>query len=283
MNTPFDSPLLWFIVVLIGAFAMTGNLDILDIFKGKKRGITSVTHTTKASKLLVVCSGDWHLGSNDCDVEKLKAHLEWLRKTDCKIVLMGDLLEFATGSSIGHGWASQTRNPQEQLDAIYEVLLPVRHKILCVLEGNHERRASQSGLDVAKTLSDRLRVSYAGPSCLIYLRVGKENYTMHVQHGSSGARYLRTKMQALMKTADYIDGVDVFAMGHVHELASAAQKYFVYDKRAKTRKERTRQFVLAGHYLKYGGYSEAKNYAPGKSGSPNIYFNGTRHDIHVST
>lgn len=69
----------------------------------------------------------------------------------------------------------------------------------------------------------------------------------------------------------------------MHELASASQEYFVYDKRSKTRQKRVRLFVLTGHYLRYGGYAEEKNLAPGKSGSPNIIFRGDRHDIHVST
>lgn len=262
---------------------MALDMSFLDIFKGKKVGVETVRYETGANKLLVVPSGDWHIGSGDCDIEKLKAHIRWLNETDCRIILMGDLLEFATSTSVGSGWAMQTQNPQEQIDAIYLLLEPLKNKILLMLTGNHEERARKStGLDPTKILADRLGVTYAGYACMVYVRVGTENYVMHVQHGSSGAMYLRTKMQALMKTADFIDGVDVFCMGHVHELGTAAQEYFVYDKRMKARKKRTRHFVLTGHYLEYGGYAEMKNMAPGKSGSPNITFGGDRHNIHVS-
>lgn len=187
--------------------------DFLDIFKGKRIGVQSVRYETRAEKQLIVCSGDWHLGSNDCDIAKLKAHLQWLHRTDCRIILMGDLMEFSTGDSIGNGWNAQVQNPQSQIDAIVEALMPLRHKILVMLEGNHERRAKRAGLDPTKIMAKMLGVPYGGPACFVYLRVGSQNYTCHFQHGSSGARYLRTKMASLMKTADYIDGVDVFAMG----------------------------------------------------------------------
>lgn len=259
-------------------------MGILDQFKGKATAVRQVSHTTTADKLLLVPIGDVHLGSPTCAIDRFQATLDFVARTDCRVILMGDLMEMATRSSVGSGWAEQTLNPQDQLDALKEVLQPIKGKVLVVLEGNHEKRAYKDvGLNVSKILADYLGVPFGGYSCFVYLRVGKVNYVVHAQHGASGARYLRTKMANLMKTAEHTEA-DVYLMGHVHELATAKKPCRYFDKRAHTTTMRNKYFVLTGSFLEYeGSYAMEANLEPTTLGVANITFSGERHDVHVST
>lgn len=257
--------------------------DFLDVFRGRVEQVKSVRHISKSDKLLLVPFGDIHLGSPQCDINKLTATVQFIQRTDCAVLLMGDLIEFATAHSVGAGWSEQMTNPQKQLDAMVQLLRPIKDKILVCLEGNHEARARKTaGLDVAKIIADQLGVPYGGYSCFVYLQVGKENYTIHAQHGNSGARYLRTKLASAMKTAEHTYA-DVYLYGHTHELAVATQPYRVYDKRMKGIRERKQYFVLTGGFLNYyGGYAEQANLSPTRTGVANITFNGDKWDVHVS-
>lgn len=256
--------------------------DFLKDFRGKVNQVKSVRYTSQSDKLLLVPFGDIHLGSPQCDIDKLIGTVEFIQRADCVVVLMGDMIEFATAGSVGAGWSEQVTNPQKQLDAIVQLLQPIKHKVLVALEGNHEARARKSaGLDVAKIMADQLGVPYGGYSSFVYLQVGKESYTIHAQHGNSGARYLRTKLASAMKTAEHTYA-DVYLYGHTHELAVATQPYRVYDRRMKGVRERKQYFVLTGGFLNYyGGYAEQANLSPTRTGVANIVFSGNRWDVHV--
>lgn len=258
--------------------------DFLKSFSGKQTQVKSVRYAVDDSSLLLVPFGDIHLGANTCEIDKLIATVKFIRDTNCRVVLMGDLLEMATSGSVGSGWAEQRENPQAQIDAMVRLLEPISHKCLVALTGNHEMRAMKAtGVDVSKVIADRLGIPYGGYSTFIYLKVGKENYTVHAQHGNSGARYLRTKLAAAMKTAEHTFA-DVYLYGHTHELASASQIYRVYDRRAKGVRERKQYFVLTGGFLGWtGSYAEMANLSPSRTGVANIRFAGSRWDIHVST
>lgn len=260
-----------------------GKYDFLNPFKGSFNGTKSVRYATKAKRLLLVPLGDIHLGSPQCDINKLIATVEFIERTECVVILMGDLIEFATAGSVGAGWAEQVTNPQVQVDAIVQLLRPITPKVLVSLEGNHEFRSKKTaGLDSAKIIADQLGVPYGGYSTFVYLQVGNESYTIHAQHGNSGARYLRTKLAAAMKTAEHTQA-DVFLYGHTHELAVATQPYRVYDRRMKGIRERKQYFVLTGGFLNYyGGYAEMANLSPTRTGVANITLSGDRWDVHVS-
>lgn len=188
--------------------------DFLNVFRGRIQQVKSVRYQTNADKLLLVPLGDIHLGSPQCDIDKLVATVQFIERTDCVVIGMGDLIEIATSGSVGAGWSEQVANPQFQVDAIVQLLRPIKDKILVSLSGNHELRAQKSaGLDIGKIIADQLGVPYGGYSCFVYLQVGKENYVVHAQHGNSGARYLRTKLAAAMKTAEHTFA-DVFCYGH---------------------------------------------------------------------
>jgi len=71
-------------------------------------------------------------------------------------------------------------------------------------------------------------------------------------------------------------------MGHVHELMNHTTEYFRVDIGNKQIIQDKRHYVLTGHFLKYGGYAQHKNMAPGKSGVAKIRLDNKKKDVHIS-
>ena len=260
------------------------DLTILDQFKGKIKQVKSVRYETDAKKLWFVPLGDVHLGHPTCDVDKFLETINFIKKSDYKVVLMGDLLESANKSSVGAGWVEQTQSPQEQLDTLADLLYPLRDRILLLLTGNHELRVwKDTGIEPSSILARYLGVPYGGYSAFIYFRVGSQNYVCHAQHGSTNGMYTHTKLQAAKRTATHTEA-DLYLYGHTHALVADSEEKRYYDKRAKGVRIKKQYTVLTGGFLSYeGSYAQMKNYNPTRIGVPNVYLGGEHWDIHVST
>jgi predicted phosphodiesterase len=260
------------------------QMGVLDIFKGITTGeVKSVSRDFDADKLLLIPLGDVHLGSPTCNVDKFERTIDFIRRTNCYVILMGDLMEAASKSSVGAGWVEQTVSPQKQLDSLEDALEPIRNKILLVLEGNHEDRIwKDSGIRVMKILAKTLRVPFGGYSAFLKLRVGKNNYIIHAQHGSSNAWYPHTKLTAAMRTAAHTDA-DLYLYGHTHELLSIKVPRRSMSKRDRIVETSEKYFVLTGSFLEYeGSYAQKKNMYPIQTGIANITLSGKHWDIHCS-
>ena len=88
----------------------------------------------------VIFFGDTHWGSPQCDKERARKMIEYCVQKEVYVLLMGDLLEFATRGSVGAGVYEQLMNPHKQFDEAMEMLMPLAQKglILGLLRGNHE-------------------------------------------------------------------------------------------------------------------------------------------------
>ena len=259
------------------------ELDV-SMFKQRKDGVQVVTHTSADVEVKLIPLGDVHLGSPTCNIKKFIETIDYIKKSGSLVILMGDLMEAASRHSVGAGWVEQTGTPQDQLDFFEQILYPIRKQILVVLDGNHEHRIwIQTGIHVSKILAKHLGVPYGGYSCFVKLRVQKQNYILHAQHGSSSAWYPQTKITAAIRTAQHTNA-DVFLYGHTHELMSLALDRREFDIRSRTIKRRKVYFCLTGGFLDYeGSYAQRKNLYPTKSGVAKLKFFGNHWDVHIST
>lgn len=256
---------------------------MLDQFRGRSDGIRVVKHDSDNEEVKLVPLGDVHLGSPQCLVDKFLGTIDYIEQSGSLCVLMGDLAECASKTSVGAGWVEQSLTPQSQLEALAGVLKPIASQILVLLDGNHEFRIwKQSGIKFSKVLADLLGVRYGGYSCFIKLKVGKQNYVIHAQHGSSNAWYPHTKLTAAMRTARHTEA-DVYLYGHTHELLSLKVPYRQLNLRSRVVTRDKRYFVLTGSFLDYeGGYAQRKNMYPTQTGVAKLKFYGDRWDIHIS-
>ncbi len=227
--------------------------------------------------------GDVHVGSKDFDEKKFLDTVEWIRKTpNARVVLMGDMIDAGLRDSIGGGCFDNDIDVESQMEYIVEALKPINKKIWCMYGGNHEERVRmKTSIDVNKLIASQLGISYVGASSFIKAKIGKANYIIYGAHGSSGSSMPTGKLNAVIKLGTFVNA-DLIMMGHVHELMNHTSEYFRVDIGNKQIIKDKKHYVLTGHFLKYGGYAQAKNMLPGKTGVAKIRLNKDKKDIHVS-
>ena len=229
--------------------------------------------------------GDVHLGHPKCQEKDAKDMLEHCLQKNIPVLLMGDLIESGTRESVGSGVYEQLINPQVQMEQMIEWLTPLAEKnlIIGLHQGNHENRiTNMTGIDVSKVMARILKVPYLGYACWNLIKVGKQNYTVYSNHGSSGSRFKHTKMKAVMDLTGWLDA-DCIAMGHVHSVASEAMIKQQVDMRNKTVVEKKCYVVLTGSYISWDGtYAQMKNFPITKLGSPKAKLFADRKEIYFS-
>lgn len=227
--------------------------------------------------------GDIHYGSKFCDEVLAKNNLDMTKERGVYIIGMGDLAETALRDSVGAGIYESTSIVHRQLEVLVEWLEPHKDRILGLLLGNHEKRIyDRVGIDINKMLCSELGVNDLEKGRLILLQVGKQNYSLYVTHGSSGATKSHTKILGCFGLQQYIEA-DLYAMGHVHALDSHCRAVHAIDPDTHKLVEKERVFVLTGHTLNYfGSYAQEKNLVPSRKGNPIVKFYTKEHKIRVS-
>ena len=137
----------------------------------------------KGDSIRVIPIGDIHLGNVNCNVKKLRDTINWIEnKEDTYIIGMGDYIEAINftdprfnPNNIPPQYLSRLGDivikEKEELIKIFE---PVSDRIICLLEGNHERKVYEKyHIDIQREICDSLEVIDASMIgfirfCLLY-------------------------------------------------------------------------------------------------------------------
>ena len=234
----------------------------------------------------VIPFGDIHYGHPTCDVERAQRMVDYCLEKHIYVIGMGDYIEAGLRGSVGDSVYIQTLSPDKQIDFIENMFRPLADAGLLIglHLGNHEGRIKkETSVNLVSRMAKYLGVPYLGYASWSILYVGDQSYTLYSLHGSTGSKYVYTKLKALVDIAHNFDA-DILAMGHVHELAEEAILVQRVDKSRKMVIERKKYLILTGSYLQYDdSYAQEKGYPMGKLGSPKIKLFSEKKDIHVST
>ena len=235
--------------------------------------------------------GDLHYGAPTCQIEFAEEMLDYCVKKHIYVEGMGDYVEMATRVSPGLSLYNQRKVPQDQIDYVTEMLIPVARKglLLGLHTGNHEDRCfSLTGVNIVKNMCKELshyssvKVKYFDYSAFHLLNVGKQKYEMFTAHGSSGSRTPETKLRAVRKYAEYIN-TEIIAIGHMHDLLSSSFDHYRINPTKRIVEFQKVYYVITGSYLAHeGSYAEKKAMIPGQLGSPKGRFLANEHKIFVS-
>jgi len=231
----------------------------------------------------VVFLGDVHLGSPQCDKQRLISMLDYCLANEIYVFLMGDLLEIGTRESVGAGVYEQEFIGQSQYEQMVLWLKPLAEKklLLGTLRGNHEFRCYQMvGVDISKALARELSIPYLGDACWSTLKVDKQLYSIYALHGRSGCRFDGTALLALERiSTSFI--CDLCVMGHAHKtINSIVLMQRVHDGQIK---EHKKHLLITGSFVRYdGGYAQTVGLPISKLGSPKVKLYANKHDLVVS-
>jgi len=229
--------------------------------------------------------GDMHLGSKYFNRELFEQYLNFIAETEnCFTVLLGDQIENATKTSVGLGLFEEDLHLEDQIELVYQLLLPIADKIWGIHEGNHEfRTAALAGFRPLKIVAQRLGVPYLGYQGYHLVKAGEQVYHVFTAHNRGSGRTVPGKVRAA-EDADKIAVCDVYITGHSHIIHHHAKPIFYIDEVSRTVKERLRHYVVCGSFLNYwGSYAEKELLSPAAKGAPLIKFCSNKHEVVVST
>lgn len=244
--------------------------------------------------LEIIPFADLHLGDPLCDINLIREKIEYVKNNENVYCLLnGDILNNTTKTSVGDVYGEQL-TPMEQLQKAIELFEPIKDKILCVTNGNHEARTwKNDGVDLLSLMCSQLNIQdrYAKESALIFLRFGtsscnhKESngsgkvrmvsYTLFVTHGSGGGRKEGGKATRLADMASIVDS-DIYIHSHTHLPMVMKQAFYRTDIRNNNVALVDKLFVNTSATLNYGGYGEAFEFKPSSKDNPHIFLCGTK-------
>ncbi len=241
--------------------------------------------------LFILPLGDIHFDA-DCNVERLLKDVEYIQKNGFYTLLIGDLFDV--------GFFNQVRTMEEKeqtlnsaMRSLKEIFTPIKDKILCVVEGNHDRRISKAtGFDIVEEFTDDLGIPYARGQAVLDLRigqrdpsnprVGKYEYSVAISHGYGGGRTYGAKANKITHWADTWEGIDLFVIGHVHSPMSIPKARYVFDRRTGSVKISEIRSVVLGAYQEEALYAVQSLYPPSARINYLVYLSGNEKKITIS-
>lgn len=230
---------------------------------------------------------DEHIGDEQSDIKRVLQRIEYVKNTpNAYCILNGDIIDNATRTSIGDTY-TQVFNPMEQLEKAVELFEPIKDKILCITQGNHENRTyKKEGINLSCLIATQLGLAdrYTPTSATLFLRFGtdvsrnhhhKIRYTIYVLHGNGGGRKEGAKAIRLADMASIID-TDIYIHSHTHLPMIMKQAFHRVDNVHSKVTFVDKLFVNTASNLTYGGYGEAGAFKPNSTDTPIIYLSGTK-------
>lgn len=216
----------------------------------------------------VIVIADSHIGDRNANVKYLKEIIDMvLREPNTYIIINGDICNMALKNSKSNIY-DDIMGPEEQLEFAYQLLYPVRHKILCMHPGNHDERPErETGIDVIKFLAHKLGIidRYSKFGWFLFLQFGNCKrgrpiiYEAYGYHGSGGCGTSGAKLNKV-KSLRSIVVADLYVMSHVHDVNVNRSPIIVADKASKTLVQRTQHFLTTNSFVEYGGYASKAGY-----------------------
>ena len=194
-------------------------------------------------KLLPI--SDTHLGDPHADEELLRKRIEFIRThDDVYTLLCGDILNNATRGGVSDVYGERY-SPMQAVQHAVDLFEPIKHKILGIVDGNHEARTyKDSGIALGQFIASELGLAdkYCSEAAFIFLRFGQVSlkkfetngsgkrrkvcYTIYFTHGSGGGgKRAGSKLNALEDLAGVIDS-DVYIAGHTHLTGNFKQCFY---------------------------------------------------------
>ncbi len=228
--------------------------------------------------------GDLHIGDMLHDNKRLNELIKEVReKANRYVILNGDIINNAVRKGVSDIYTEEL-NPNEQIDRTVELFKPIKDKILCITEGNHENRSyKESGILIMYQVAQRLDIGdrYSEGAYLLFVAFGKNQgrdnrktvYAIYGKHGSGGGRKVGAKAIRLFEMAEVIDA-DIFIHSHTHVPMVLRKTFFRVDYRNEKATQIEQLFVNTNGFLNYGGYGENFGYHPTSTKYPKIILDG---------
>lgn len=225
------------------------------------------------------------MGDSLSNMKYLLERIKYVAETENAFaVLGGDLMDMAIASSIGDVYA-QEFSPMQQLKECAAIFEPIAPKVLCALNGNHERRQYKTnGIDMTYLMCKQLGIEdkYTPDTGFLFLRFGQNDnanhkrpvcYTLYLTHGAGGGKKEGGKLQRVADLAGIVDA-DIYIHNHTHLPGAFRKRFYRVDTSNSRVNLVEKLFISSAGNLEYGGYGDIAGFSPTSIISPVIYLSG---------
>jgi predicted phosphodiesterase len=222
----------------------------------------NVDCNSKANIFEIVFIGDIHVGHRNAELKIFRNVLNYIQNHESVFWIgMGDYADAIVPQDERRfdfdAVDRRLLTPEEQYNFIYESFKPIADRCLGLLTGNHDDVLREKYYhDWVDELAFRLGVFYGGIASYIRLNFNCSkscrtlNFYLH--HGYYTGRTKSGQINRLESMMASFEA-DVYAMGHVHELAFTTSQTLYYNRSMKE-KEKLKYGILTGGFLR--GYVE---------------------------
>lgn len=219
--------------------------------------------------MYIVAISDLHIGHKSYQEKYLNDVIGFISKNKnrCRIVLLGDLLETATKTSVGAGPYEESFHTQQQLDKAIEIFKPYKDLIDMVIIGNHELRVfKDTSIDLMKNFSQSLGIvdRYVQYDGILNINVGGCMYAAYAAHGSTGGTKESSAINSMLNMRERAFA-HLYMQGHTHKLLSFTRKIYLPTV-GNEAAEMEQLFVNTGSALGDEGYPAMKGLPPSSLG-----------------
>ena len=221
--------------------------------------------------IYIVPIGDIHFGNKYFDPGYLERALQFIDKNRnrCRIVLMGDLLELATKTSVGRSVYDEAYPTQRQFELAVETFLPYADLIDLVIEGNHEERIIRdTSFEIVEEFCHRIGRpdAYGQFEGLVNFRLDSGlTYSLYAHHGATGGTTEASVINALLKQRERALA-HLYFMGHTHKLLSFSRDLTLPAPQNEEPTKIRQTFVNTGTAVGDGGYGTQKGFPTNRIG-----------------
>lgn len=248
-------------------------------------------------ELYIEIFSDLHIGSKKCDYKLIQERIENVKnEEDRYCIIVGDIINNSTKTSVGDVYEEEL-TPMQQVQKAAKLFEPIKHKIIGITSGNHERRSYKTdGIDLTYFLANELGLAdkYDYCACLLFIRFGemrttgaggrhggKMCYTLYMTHGDgNGGRTVGGKMNGLQRRGQIVNA-DIVVTGHTHMPASFRDSFYSINYGNSSVCLHEQLFVNASATLKYEEYAELYGMKPSSTISPVIILDGREKIMNV--
>ena len=227
----------------------------------------------------IIPISDVHYGALEHLEKEWAAFCKFVEQTpNTYVILGGDMVNNNVRTCGFINPYDELVRPREQKHRMVEYLMPIRDKILCAVQGNHEGRSlKDDDIDITYDIMCKLGIEDLYRPHMAFMKVSlgnrKDNtpiqsYTFAVTHGAGGGIYTGATVNRNERFGNVIEGLDCLVVGHTHKGTVSKPSKIVIDRKNSTVTMSHYTVISMVSWLNYGGYALQKMLLPSHVADP---------------
>jgi hypothetical protein len=244
--------------------------DVVEINKpmvvnGEAKHVQVTIPAEQFGNIEILHITDVQFGHQMCRTDRLLEYRDWILAKPNRFTLFGgDMIDAATALSVQSPFEN-LGDPQWQVYNFVQLVIPMRHRIIGYVGGNHERRTAKGSVfgDAGKLIATLLGVPYSSGQQFVDIYYGDHQpFKNSLWHGGGAARTKGARAQMLAKFMEQGDS-HMYWVGHLHDVVMLGSQRVKRDPVVGHLEFEKFSGVMSSSFLDhFGTFAEVSGMAP---------------------